>query len=604
MKIRLSDYVADFVVENGIRDCFMITGGGAMYLNDSFGHKKGLHCLYNHHEQASAMAAESYARINNKPALLCVTTGPGGTNTLTGVLGAWLDSIPMFIVSGQVRYDTTTRYNQQFIENHELRSVGDQEYDITKIVSHMSKYAVMLENPKDIRYILEKALYLCKNGRPGPVWIDIPINFQSAMIEPEKLKRFDPSKEKTNLPPKITTDKIKEIIDIISNAKRPVLYAGNGIRLADAYDEYKILIKKLNIPVVTYWDSIDLIETKNPLYVGRAGNMGDRPGNFAIQNADLILAIGNRLSIRNVGFNWKTWASKAKVIMVDIDQAELLKPTIHVDYPIWADALDFIKTLNKQLKDKPLFNNKDWLKQCQIWKEKYPVVLDKHYQDKQANVYAVFDYLSKNLPNNSITITSNGSCCVVGHQTWNIKKNSRFINNNAVASMGYGLPAAIGACLANNNKQVICLEGDGSIMMNLQELQTIVTNKLPIKIILINNQGYHSIRQTFSNYFPDHNPIGIGPQSKDLSFPDFKKIAKAFNIPYLSAKTNKQMYKAIDKFIDYDSYILCEIFVSTTQNFEPKNASKVLKDGTIYTPPLEDLYPFLSEEELKENTLD
>ena len=601
MKIRLSDYVADFVVKNGISDCFMITGGGAMYLNDSFGHKKGLRCLYNHHEQASAMAAESYARINNKPALLCVTTGPGGTNALTGVLGAWLDSIPMFIISGQVRYDTTARYNEQFTKGYKLRSLGDQEYDITKAVSHMSKYAVMLQDPKDIRYILEKAFYLCTNQRPGPVWIDIPINFQSAMIDPDKLKGYKPPKDNI---PKLTSNKIKQVINLISKAKRPVLYAGNGIRLADAHKQYKTLIKRLNIPVVTYWDSIDLIETDNPLYVGRAGNMGDRPGNFAVQNADLLLVIGNRLSIRNTGFNYKAWAKKAKVIMVDIDKAELLKPTIHVEYPIHADALDFINKLNNQLKDKTLFNNKGWLNQCKIWKEKYPIVTDRHIKDSKANIYATFDYLSKQLPENSITITSNGSCCVVGHQTWNIKKNSRFINNNAVASMGYGLPAAIGACIANKNRQTICLEGDGSIMMNLQELQTIITNKLPIKIMLINNQGYHSIRQTFTNYFPDHTKIGIGPESNDLSFPDFKKIAKAFNIPYLSAATNKQMHKAIDKLINYDSYIICEIFVSTNQNFEPKNASKQLQDGTIYTPPLEDLYPFLSEEELKENILD
>lgn len=601
MKIRLSDYVADFVVKKGISDCFMITGGGAMYLNDSFGHKKGLHCLFNHHEQASAIAAESYARINNKPALLCVTTGPGGTNTLTGVLGAYLDSIPMFVVSGQVRYDTTARYNEQFTKGHKLRSLGDQEYDITKAVKHMSKYAVMLEDPKDIKYHLEKAFYLCTNGRPGPVWIDIPTNFQSAMIEPNKLKGYDPKKEKQNLPPKVTNKTIKDVIQLLSQAKRPVLYGGNGIRLANAYKEYKTLIKKLNIPVVTYWDSIDLIETKNPLYVGRAGNMGDRPGNFAIQNADVLLVIGNRLSIRNVGFNWKAWAHKAKVIMVDIDKAELLKPTIHVEYPIWADAKDFITNLNKQLTQDKLFKDQKWLKQCRQWKEKYPVVTQKQINDKQANVYTTFDYLSKNLPDNAITVTSNGSCCVVGHQSWFIKNKSRFINNNAVASMGYGLPAAIGACIANNKKQIICLEGDGSIMMNLQELQTIVTNKLPIKIILINNQGYHSIRQSQNNYFKEKKKIGIGPESNDLSFPDYKKIAKAFNIPYLQIKTNKQIPTIINKFIKHNSYIICEVFVSTSQEFEPKNNSKQLKDGTIITPPLYDLYPFLSKEEIEEN---
>ena len=597
MKIRLSDYIADFLVENGINDCFMITGGGAMFLNDSFGHKKGMHCFFNHHEQASAMAAECYARIKNRPALLCVTTGPGGTNALTGVLGAYLDSIPMIVISGQVRYETTARYNNKLLKNYSLRSLGDQEFDITKTTESMTKFSVMLEDPEYIKYYLQKALYLATTGRPGPVWIDIPINFQSAYIETDKLIEFKPEKENHN----IRQSTINTIIKELNKAQRPVLYPGNGIRISGAYKQFRQLVKKLNIPVVTYWDSIDLIETDNPLYVGRAGNMGDRPGNFAVQNADLLLVIGNRLSIRNVGFNYKSWARQAKVIMVDIDKAELLKPTLHVDYPIHADAKEFITELNKALPDRKLFNNKEWLDRCQYWKKRYPVLLDKHIKDRQANIYNTFTYLSRNLKSNSITVTSNGSCCVAGHQSWYIKNNSRFINNNAVASMGYGLPAAIGACIANNRKEIICLEGDGSIMMNLQELQTVVTNKLPIKIILINNQGYHSIRQSQNNYFPDSKKIGIGPESRDLSFPDYSKIARAFNIPYIKAKTNRQMYKAIDKFINYDSYMICEIFVSTRQDFEPKNNSKQLKNGEIITPPLEDLYPFLSKEELEEN---
>ena len=596
MKIRLSDYVADFLVENGITDCFMITGGGAMYLNDSFGHHPKIKCIYNHHEQASAMACEAYARISNKPALLCVTTGPGGTNALTGILGAYLDSIPMIVITGQVRYETTARYNNKLLKNKTLRSVGDQEFDISKATSSMSKLSVMLEDPRYIKYYLQEAIYLSTHGRPGPCLIDIPINYQSMIIDTDDLIEYKPKKD---IKP-VNKTTINKVIKLLKQAKKPILYPGNGIRIANAYPEFKQLVKKLNIPVVTYWDSIDLIETNNPLYVGRAGNMGDRAGNFAIQNADLILVIGNRLSIRNVGFNYKSWAPNAKVIMVDIDQAELAKPTIHVEYPIWADAKDFINKLNQEIKHK-LPDNKQWLDRCHKWKEKYPVVLQKHKEDKEVNIYNVFDYLSRNLNNNTITVTSNGSCCVVGHQTWFIKDKSRFINNNAVASMGYGLPASIGACIANKRKEIICLEGDGSIMMNLQELQTIVTNNLPIKIILINNQGYHSIRQSQNNYFKNKKKIGIGPQSNDLSFPDYSKIAKAFNIPYLSIKNNKQLTKTIDKFIKYNSYIICEIFVSIDQEFEPKNNSKKLKDGTIITPPLQDLYPFLSKKELEEN---
>ena len=600
MKIRLADYVADMLVENGIKDCFMLTGGGAMFLNDAFGHKDGLNCIFNHHEQASAMASEAYARINNQAALLCVTTGPGGTNTLTGVLGAYLDSIPLIIISGQVRYDHTTIYNNQNKSN-KLRSFGDQEFDITSLAKHLCKYAVMLKDPLDIKYVLSKALYLMKNNRPGPVWIDIPSDFQNTIIDTDELKDYDPYSDNDVFISNLDEQLINTIIDKIKNAKRPVLYPGNGIRLADSYDLFRKVVDKLNIPVCTYWDSIDLIETDHPLYCGRAGNMGDRAGNFAVQNADVLLVIGNRLSIRNVGYNYKTWARKAEVIMVDIDLAELEKRNIHVEIPIHCDAKDFLEALNNKLTDKPLFNNHNWLDTCQKWKEKYPVVLDKYYDDSKANIYVCFSEISKQLKENAITVTSNGSCCVVGHQTWHIKKGSRFINNNAVASMGYGLPAAIGACIANNKKSIICLEGDGSIMMNLQELQTIITNKLPIKIILINNAGYHSIRQSQERFFKGHSKVGIGLESNDLSFPDYEKIAKAFNFPYYQASTNDEVISTIPDFLNEDSYAIFEIFVSTSQNFEPKNDSKILEDGSIYSPPLEDLAPFLSEEELKEN---
>ena len=512
MKQRLADYIADFLVSHGITDCFTVVGGGAMHLNDALGHKDGLHCTYNHHEQGSAIAAEAYARLNNKIAALCVTTGPGGTNAITGVVGGWLDSIPMLVLSGQVRYDTTARYCERFTDGYKLRAVGDQEFDITKSVSCMCKYAVMIEDPKMIRFALEKAYHLATTGRPGPCWLDIPVNYQGCFIETDELPAYDGSEEQKKddslLPPKLNPDIVKTIIQKIKNAKRPVLYAGNGIRLSGGYADFRTAVEKLGIPVCTYWDAIDLIETDHPLYVGRGGNMGDRPGNFAVQNADLILAVGNRLPIRVVGYNWKTWAREAEVIMVDIDPAELRKPTIHVEMPVHADAKDFFKQINGVLasEKEPVFQSKEWINACQNWKKNYPVCLQRHKDENDgfANAYASFDYISRNLPEGTLTITSNGTCCVAGHQTWFIKKGSRFFNNNAIASMGYGLPAAIGGCIANNRKTTICLEGDGSIMMNLQELQTIVTNKLPIKIILINNQGYHSIRQTQNNLFKNH----------------------------------------------------------------------------------------------------
>ena len=600
MKQRLADYVADFLVNHGVSDCFSVVGGGAMHLNDALGHKEGLKVTYNHHEQASAIAAEAYARLDNKIAALCVTTGPGGTNAITGVLGGWLDSIPMFVLSGQVRYDTTARYTSQFTDGLPLRAVGDQEYDIVKSVEHMTKYAVMLENPNDIRYVLEKAWHLATTGRPGPVWVDIPVNFQGGFIETDGLVGYDPAEDEKQLPSKVSDEVIKTVLEKIKNAKRPVFHAGYGIRLSGGYEVFKEVAEKLNIPVVTYWNAIDLIETDNPLYCGRAGNMGDRPGNFAIQNADLILAVGTRISIRQVGYNWKTWAREAEVIMVDIDPAEMKKHTIHVDMPIWADAKDFLDKINSSV-DEKVNNNQDWLNTCQAWKKKYPVVLERHRQEngKTANVYAFIDYLSSQLPENTLTAVSNGACCVVGSQAYVIKKGSRFANNSAGASMGYGLPAAIGTCIGGGRKDTICLEGDGSIMMNLQELQPVLTNKLPIKIFLINNNGYHSIRITQTNLFSNHCKVGIGEESGDLSFPQFKKIAEAFGYPYFSASSNAEMQKAVQDTLNTSGPVFCEIFTDTEQVWEPKSSTKRLEDGTLVSPPLEDLAPFLPREELE-----
>lgn len=601
MKIRLADYVADFLVEHGVTDAFSVVGGGAMHLNDALGHKDGLKVTYNHHEQACAIAAEAYARLDNKIAAVCVTTGPGGTNALTGVVGGWLDSIPMFIISGQVRYDTTARYALQYTETP-LRAMGDQEYDIVKSVEPMTKYATMIEDPKQIRYALEKAWHLATTGRPGPVWIDIPVNFQGGYIETEELEGYDPSEDDVLLPPPVDESIIEKVLEKIANAKRPVLHAGYGIRLSGGYEAFRRVADKLNIPVVTYWNAIDLIEDEHPLYVGRAGNMGDRPGNWAIQNADLVVAIGTRISIRQVGYNWKTWARAAEVIMVDIDQAELKKPTLHVEMPIWADAKDFLEKMDKAIDKTPVHAGGEWLAACQSWKKNYPVVQPKQWEENgsTANVYAFVKYMSSRLPENSLTAVSNGACCVVGHQTYEIKKGSRFANNSAIASMGYGLPAAIGTCIGGNRRETICLEGDGSIMMNLQELQTILTNKLPIKIFLINNSGYHSIRITQSNLFSEHSKIGIGEESGDLSFPDFKKLSEAFGYPYYSARSNKEMKEVVDQVLSLDGPVFCEIFTDTEQRWEPKSSTKRLEDGTLVSPPLEDLAPFLPREELKE----
>ena len=599
MKQRLADYVADFLVSKGVTDVFSVVGGGAMHLNDALGHNENLKVTYNHHEQACAIAAEAYARLENKIAAVCVTTGPGGTNALTGVVGGWLDSIPMFVISGQVRYDTTARYALQYTETP-LRAMGDQEYDIVKSVEPMTKYAVMIEDPKQIRYALEKGWHLAPTGRPGPVWIDIPVNYQGGYIETDELEGYDPAEDDALLPPPVEESTIQTILEKIKNAKRPVFHAGYGIRLSGGYDAFRAVADKLNIPVVTYWNAVDLIEDEHPLYCGRAGNMGDRPGNWAIQNADLILAVGTRISIRQVGYNWKTWAREAEVIMVDIDKAELKKPTLHVEMPVWADAKDFLQKLNAAAGEN-VHEGGLWLETCQRWKKEYPAVLPRQWEEngKTANVYAFIRYLSSRLPENSLTAVSNGACCVVGNQAYVIQKGSRMANNSAVASMGYGLPAAIGTCIGGGRRETICLEGDGSIMMNLQELQTILTNKLPIKIFLINNNGYHSIRITQTNLFGHHTKVGIGEESGDLSFPEYKKIAEAFGYPYYSAGSNAEMMKVVDEVLAQEGPVFCEIFTDTVQVWEPKSSTKRLADGTLVSPPLEDLAPFLPREELE-----
>lgn len=596
MKIKVSNYISQFLVEQGITNVFSVTGGGAMHLNDALGHQKGLKCLYQHHEQACAIAAESYARIHNKVATLCVTTGPGGTNALTGVVGAYLDSIPMLVLSGQVRYDTTARSTGLGI-----RALGDQEFDICKAVESMTKYCEMVTDPKKIRYCLEKALFIAQNGRPGPCWLDIPLNIQGAYVDTEELECYDPKEYQSTLPKAVSMEVVDAIIEKIKMAKRPVFYAGNGIRISGGYDAFCRVMEKLNIPVVTCWDSIDAIYDEHPLYVGRGGIMGDRPGNFAVQNSDLVFAVGNRLSIRQVGYNYQTWAREAYVIVNDIDEEELKKPTLHVDMPVWADARDLLEKMDARLTEEKVFEGWDWIATCQNWKKKYPVVLPKHYEEGDyANVYAFIKELSSRLNEKQITVVGNGSACVVGSHGYVIKKGQRFIINSAIASMGYDLPAAIGACVADHTQDLICVTGDGSIQMNIQELQTIWHHQMPIKIFLINNGGYHSIRQTQTNFFGEPL-VGVGEDSKDLSFPDMSKLAWAYGFPYRKITKNSELGSVIEETLALKGPAICEIFVDTKQKFEPKSATKRLPDGTLVSAPLEDLAPFLDEKELEEN---
>jgi len=636
--MKVSNYISQKLLESGITQVFSVTGGGAMHLNDALGHQEGLNCLYNHHEQACAIAAEAYTRIQGKLAAVCVTTGPGGTNALTGVLGGWLDSIPMLILSGQVRYDTTARWSGVGI-----RAMGDQEFDIVKAVDCMTKYSEMVIDPMRIRYCLEKAIYLALSGRPGPSWLDIPLNIQGGYIETEELIGFSPEdyenggdgwisksdakikedeaghgENRQILPKKVTRDTAMEILTRIRQSSRPVINAGNGIRIGQAHETFLRVVEKLGVPVVTGWNSQDSIWDTHPLYTGRGGGMGDRAGNFAIQNSDLVLSLGSRLSIRQVGYNYKTWAREAFVIVNDIDQEELKKPSIHADMRIHADVKELLTVLEEVLDSEvqteeqaPLFkggkgiDGLTWNETCSMWKETYPVVLPKHYEQENnelTNVYAFIKELGNKLNENQITVVGNGSACVVGGHACVIKKGQRFITNSAVASMGYDLPAAIGTCMADSSEDIILITGDGSLQMNIQELQTIIHHKMPIKIFLINNGGYHSIRQTQKNFFGEPL-VGVGDDSRDLSFPDMEKLSAAYGYPYVSIHHNSELGQKIEKVLSMEGPVICDIFVSREQNFEPKSSAKRLPDGTMASPPLEDLSPFLSEEEMERNMI-
>lgn len=593
MKVKISEWIAQYLVDQGIRHNFTVPGGGAMHLNVAFGHQKGLNNIFVQHEQSAAIAAEGYFRATNEMPLVCCTTGPGGTNTLTGVLGAWLDSIPMLIISGQVRYATTAR-----AAGIPVRAMGDQEFDITPMVSHMTKYAVMVHERHMVKYHLQKALYLAKNGRPGPVWLDVPLDVQGGYIDTDEFVEFDPAELAEEAVPAVTAEQISTVIEKIKAAKRPVLNVGNGIHIANCVELMRKVAQKLNIPVAVAYDSTDLMPYENPLYVGQPGLLGDRAGNWAVQNADLVLSVGCRLSCRQVGYNVHSWAREAYVIMVDIDKHELVKPSIHVEMPIHADAKDFLERLDETL-EQPLEAKTEWIATCMEWKKNYPVVTERHYAGTGlANAYCFLNEVSRAVPEDQTIVLGNGTVEACLHAIY-IKEKTRLICNSGAASMGYDLPAAIGACFAMDKKETVCLTGDGSIQMNLQELQTIVFHKLPIKLFVVNNQGYHSMRQTETNLFPEFTKIGVGPESGDLSFPEMKKIAAAYGIPYLSASTNAELPEAIQKTLAHEGFVMCEIFVDINQKFEPKSATKRLPDGTLVSPPLEDLAPFLPREELK-----
>lgn len=606
MKIKIAQYVAQFLAKQGVTDVFTVTGGGAMHLNDALGHYEALHCMYNHHEQACAIAAEGYARLTGKVAAVCVTSGPGGTNAMTGVLGGWQDSIPMFIISGQVKRETTT-----WSTSVPVRQLGDQEFQIIDCVKGMTKYAHMITEPTQIRYHLEKAWYLCNSGRKGPVWLDIPLDVQAALVEEDELEGFTADEEIPACKDKNETVEDREnpiydrgltqkIAEKIKTARRPVILAGTGVRLSGAYETFLECIEALHIPVVTAWNAHDLLWDEHPLYCGRPGSVGTRGGNFIVQNSDLLLVLGCRMNIRQISYNYKEFAKNAYKIAVDIDEAELNKPTVNIDMKVHANVADVMRDL-AGLRMEPEIHQ-DWLQWCRNVHAKYPAVLPAYYQKQSpVNPYVFIHQFSEELSEGDKVICGNGSACVVTFQAMQMKKRQRMFTNSGCAAMGYGFPAAIGCAVAEEGGRVICIDGDGSFQMNIQELQTVVYNRLNLKIFILNNNGYHSIRQTQTNLF---EPPLVGVcDGNGLSFPCLEKVAWAYGIPYERIDTLACIAEKTRKVIDSQGPFLCEVMIDPEQNFEPKLSSKVLPDGRIVSPEIDDMYPFLSREEYQGNKL-
>lgn len=582
MKMRVADYVVKFLVEKGITDSFSVVGGGSMFLNDAFGKNPDMHCIYNHHEQACTMAAEAYYKYKNKMAAVCVTTGPGGTNTITGVLGAWQDSIPLFIISGQVRYETTVEST-----GLSLRQFGGQEHQIIDTVKNITKYAEMVRKPEDIRYHLEKAYYIALHGRRGPVWLDIPLNVQSVEIETDDLRRFDePQQDKR---------KVKEYVDCIleelKKAERPLIIAGSAIRTTGAEKIFLQVIEQLNIPVSYPLNVPDIISNDNDHAVGCFGGVGTRSGNFAVQNADLLLVFGCRMAFAHIGFNYQKFSPNSKKIVIDIDEAEQQKPTMMRDIKIIADVKDILEELTtRNIETLPKYEM--WNRYCRELKEKYPVFQKHHNEstDGRVNPYYMAKKISDRMDENGIVVLGNSSGLDPKLQLGVEKQGERIILNCNCGSMGYCLPAGIGAAAASG-KRVIVYTGDGCIQMNIQELQTIVHNKLPIKIIVLNNGGYGGVVATQNNFFAgSHHGC---TEDSGISIPSFEKLAYAYGLKYVRAENHMQVDEALEVLVEDDMPAICEVYQDMVQGIEPCIASRKLEDGTLVSTGLDDLKPFL-----------
>ena len=592
--MRVADFIADFIFEElNVKHVFMVTGAGIMHLTDGVASHPKLQAICPHHEQTSSMAIDAYSRASENFGVGFFTSGPGGTNAVTGLCGAWQDSVPCLFISGQVKKKETT--NNAKIPG--LRQFGVQELDMIPIVKYACKYAITLNDPNKVKYEFEKAVHIAKSGRPGPVWIQIPMDVQSSIIDETKLNGF----EHDDVIPTASDAEVGKIIKLLKKSKRPVIIAGQGIRISGAISLLEKFTSKFKIPVVTPFLGIDTIKSDLLQYVGKTGVKGDRPANFAMQNSDLIIAIGTSLHVTVIGYTYKHFAREAKKIVIDIDKKSHKKKTIDIDSFILSDAKKFFEKIIKFTENETLNDYAKWINQCNEWKKKYPVCLPEYKQNKKSlNSYLLIDTLCKHSKKNDIFVSDAGGTYYATCQAIQLTKpGQRYIPSGAMATMGYSLPAAIGISVATNKGRVIALTGDGSFQQNLQELQTLIEYDLPVKLFVLNNDGYESIRVSQKNYF-DNRLIGESNQS-GVSFPDTLKIAKAYGIKAVRIRNYQELENKLDGILNFDKAVIVDVIIPRDQPIIPTVSSVVNPDGTMSSRPLEDMAPFLDREEYKKN---
>jgi acetolactate synthase I/II/III large subunit len=610
---RVADLIFARLADAGLSQAFLVTGGGAMFLNDALRRESRFGWTCHHHEQAAAMAAEGYARISGRPAVLSVTSGPGGINALNGVWGAWTDSIPMVVVSGQVKRETC----MSTYPDLRIRQLGDQEADVVPLVAGMTKYATCITLPDDAVHHVDEALYQATHGRQGPVWLDVPIDVQAAEVRDQPLPMFISEVEAQGLGEGDLAGIAKEVLERLDSAGRPVIIAGTGVRLAGAVDAFRRVVSRLGVPVVTAWTH-DLLGNDHPLWCGRSGTIGDRAGNFVVQNADLLLVLGSRLNIRQIGYNWRQFAQSAFKIQVDVDPEEMRKPTVRPDLAVAADVRAFLGAVEAEIVRSGGIRERhaEWRAWCRARVDRYPVVLARHRTARPPiNPYHFIEILFAQLGDHDVVVTGNGAACVMAFQAGRLREGQRLFSNSGAASMGYDLPAALGAAVAlaeaasvgaasraadsgRSGSRVVCLAGDGSLQMNVQELQTLATHGWPVKVFVLDNGGYLSIRSSQLNFFD--GLIGESPAS-GLGFPDWVALAEAFGLEAVRLENPHFLTEEIATVLSSSGPCLVHVVVDPEQGFEPRTRSRPMPDGTIESPALDDMFPFLPPEELSQN---